>query len=422
MSLKGRTRAGGRADRRVVVCVSVLFVCGLGGSAWAAEEAPLDPDLSTKGTRRAGPFHVRPLVLLKDVGYDDNVRFESSTREGDTTATGGIGVDAIVLGGDRGGVRLFQEFDYVAFSRNADLNHWNSASRARGVFLMKRVAVSLEDRLDSVEERPNSEVDQRVRRKRNAITAAVRSLGTGRLGFKAFVRHAGLDFSAGDPAFDPGVKRLNRNENALSVIGELRVRPKTTFTLEGGIERFDFDQEDRRDTRSRSIQPGFRFDPSASIQGEVKLGVISLTAPDQPQSDYRGTIGEGRLSTRLGHRARLKGTYERDLEFSTLTTNLYYVSTAWTAAYEQFLTRRLSAELLYGRGLNHYPEEVSLGGTPPVLALRDDDMITTQATIRYRINEQLWMNLSASRLRRDSTIDTYDRDRNFFAFGSAYSF
>ena len=119
----------------------------------AADAAPIDPDLSTEKMVRAGPFHVRPFLILKDIGYDDNVRFEAQTREGDATATAGGGLDALILAGDRGGLRLSQEVDYVAFQTQTELNHWNGSARARGILLLKGLQLSLEDQFRSERER-----------------------------------------------------------------------------------------------------------------------------------------------------------------------------------------------------------------------------------------------------------------------------
>ncbi len=133
-------------------------------------------------------------------------------------------------------------------------------------------------------------------------------------------------------------------------------------------------------------------------------------------------MGDGHLWTRLGRAARLKVGFGRNVEFSILGGNLFYVGSQWTAAYEQFFSRRTSGELLYGRGLNHYPEQVPITATPSILAVRDDRMSTWQATVRYRANPQMTIAASAYHVARDSTDDFYDRTRNFYTFGTTYSF
>jgi hypothetical protein len=285
------------------------MIWALATPASGADDPP-DPDLSIEDTSRAGPFHIRPFVLLKDVGYDDNVRYSSRNPEGDTTATAGAGLRSVILWGDRGGLNLFQQFDYVAFGENTDLNHWNGDLRARGIFLLKHGTVSLEDHYVSRQERPNDEIDRRLRRKNNAITAAMRTTSEGRLNLEAALRHQGIDYSSEFPSFENQIRRLDRDETSLTLVGEVRILPKTTLTLEGTKEDIDFvDQTEGRDSDSYSILPGMKFDASASIQGHFKLGVKSLEAPDRPQDDTDTTVGEAALSFRLGGSARLKGTY-----------------------------------------------------------------------------------------------------------------
>ncbi|HEU4402790.1 MAG TPA: outer membrane beta-barrel protein [Candidatus Polarisedimenticolia bacterium] len=412
------------APRRVSAPALLLLAGVLAGfaapPAARAATPPPDPDLSTENTRLLGPFHLRPFLALKDAGYDDNVRFDAQKRASDTTATLGAGLEALLLAGARGGLRLSQELDYVGFARNEDLNHWNGFARARGVYLARRLDLSLEDQYASVRERPGSEIDQRLRRTDNTITAALRTVGSGRLGVRAALRRQAIDYSAGDPLSDLAAQRLNRNEDRLSVAGELKVRPKTILVLEGTVANVTFDDpSEGRDAHERSILPGLRFDPSASIQGEIRIGRTSLRAPDRPGSDYSGTIGDGRLSARLGQRARLKALFARELVFSILADNLYYVGTSWSAAYEQFFSRRLSGEIGYGRGLNHYPVAVLIGGLP---GIRDDRLTTRQISVRYRVNPEMSISANAYHLTRDSTDDALDRARNAYMIGTNYNF
>ena len=413
----GRRRLGG-----ALLACAVMLSSGAAAASQSPPPPP-DPDLSVENMRRAGPFHLKPYVVLKDIGYDDNVRFESQTQEGDATATAGAGFDAVLLAGDRGGLRLFQELDYVAFQKNADLNHWNGTARARGILLLKRVVLSLEDRFASDRERPNSEIDERLRRQNNAVTAALRTLARGRLGLKGYLRDERIDYVSDDPLSADVRDRLNRGETTLSVIGEMRVLPKTTFTLEGAVSRIAFDDPTQaRDVRKRAIMPGFRFDPTAAVQGDVRAGPLVLTALDRGDGDYRGIVGDGHFMTRLGRAARLKAGFGRNVEFSTRGDNLFYVGRQWSAAYEMFFSSRMSGEVLYGRGLNHYPKAVPGALTPAVLLIRDDRLTTYQATVRYRANPQMTIGMSAFHVTRDSTDDFYDRTRNFYTFGTTYSF
>lgn len=420
-----KTRAHRRRDpattrTRLLICAALL---GLAGVPAGGGEAPLDPDLDPQGLRRAGPFLLRPFVALKDAGYDDNIRYEAQEPEGDTTATAGAGLDGLLLFGHRGGLRFSQALDYVAFGENTDLNHWDGRARARALLRAGRTLVSFEDHFSSVRERPNSEVDLRLRRETHTATVGLKSLQKGRLGARASLRARRIDYAAGEESGEDAVRRLTRDESALVVTGELRARPKTTLLLEGALERVRFDDPgEGRDTRARSVLTGVRFDPSAGVQGELKVGVTSLDAPDRPGSDYRGVVGSGNLRVRLGSATRARVGLAREVEFSTLTENLYYVARLWSLGLEQFFTRRLSGEIGYGRGRNHYPEEVTRAGAPGFQGIRDDRLTHWNAGLRYRLVDRLTLVAAAHRQERDSTDDFNDRQRRFYTFGTTLEF
>ncbi len=388
-----------------------------------ADEPPVDRDLSTKELKRAGPFLIQPVFLLKDVGYDDNVRFDTEDPVGSTTATAGMGIHSLLLTGDRGGLRMYQEIDYTAFGSEAEQNHWDAESRARGIFLFKKALLSLENDFSYTRQRPNTEIDQRVRVTDNIVETTARSLSKGFLGVEASLKYEKLDFGSDELDLEIFQERLNRTEKSVSVAAQFRFLPKTTLIVEGILGDIDFDDDtEGRDSDVDTILYGFEFDPSASLQGKLMIGTTELVAPERPESNTHETVGEAELSTRLGSRSRARGTFERNLVFSIFQENLYYIGTYWTAAYEYFFSRRISGELLYGEGTNDYPLEVVRGGANPFQGLRKDEFTRYQAAVRYRVSSLVSFEVKAFRLERDSTDDFFDRTRNLYTIGSTYAF
>lgn len=405
-----------------------LFVLGLllGSllpSLAPAGEEETDPDLSIEGTFRLGPFHVRRSLRLKNVGIDDNVFLDPQVRQQDLTATLGPGFDAILLAGDRGGLHLFQEFDYVAYETFTELNHWNSTTRARGILLLKKFLVSLEDKYSSFRERPTFEIDRRLRRENNVIEAEIHTRNLGRLGAGMKVRHSRFDFSADGPGLTRIPRRLNRDERTVTLGGELQIFHKTTLTLEGVFENIDIlNPGELRDTRSTTYLPGIRFDPTASLQGELKIGIKDLESEEQPGNDFRGTVGEGSLRTRLGSRGRLRGIFSRDIELSSLDKNLFFILTMGRVGYEHFFTRHWSTDVELQRWNGKYPNEVTRLGTNPFQGIREDRVTGYQFSLRYRLNDQTRISLQVLRQVRDSTDDFLDDERNFYNLGAIYKF
>ncbi|HXI03318.1 MAG TPA: outer membrane beta-barrel protein [Candidatus Saccharimonadales bacterium] len=424
--------AGGPAGASRILLLTLIAIC-FGHSPAPAQQpdAPRDPDLRTEGLRKVGPFRLAPYFHLRDVGYDDNVFFEASRSQGDYTATAVPGLRALLLTGDRGGVVLDSEAAWVAFRDNSQLDHWNGKVRARGILLLRSALVSVSDRFQSVRERPANEIDTRVRSNSNLVSAEVRTQRSGRFGGRAAISRDAIRYVSGED-IDNLKARLDRNRQTLALTGELRVHPRTTAFLEVSFDDVNFRNPDViRDTRSVSLLPGVRFDPTAPVQGELKAGVIDLNAPPSmtvpdpsdpnatirtPARDYRGFAGEGALSVRMGHAARVKLTGARELPFSIVENNLYAVQTDWSAAFEQFLSRRFSVELKEARSLYHYPEKVpdSRGN----LIDRDDRLRIYGLSFNYRLGDRTGLTVSAQRQRRDSSDETLDRTRNFISFGT----
>jgi hypothetical protein len=423
----GRSRPEPSRLRPGPVNLAVLAACAAflavfsPATAPLAEEPPADPDLSIEGMGKVGPFHIAPTIVLKDFGYDDNVFYGTEEdRQGDYTATIAPGLRALLLGRHRGGLVIDQSYDFVSFMTNSQLDHWNAHARARGILLAGPSVLSLEAGFNSVRERPSSEIDTRVRLESNTLVGEARTRLSGRLNGVASVGHTTLRYVSGDNV-ERISESLDRDESTLTLTGELKLRPRTVFFVEGAVTETDFTSpREVRDTTAFSVMPGVRMDTSSPIQGEIKAGIISLDAPDRDEispnpghdRDYRGLVGAGAISVRLGSRSRAKLTGGRSLPFTTLSSNLYAVQTEWSASVEQFLTRRLSAELKHADALLDYPEKVSG-------EYREDAVQTWEILVHYKLADQFAVTVSGQHQVRDSSDDTLDRDRNLIAFGTS---
>lgn len=412
-----------RLGRSVAWCLRASIVAGCVAVRTVAQEAPVDPDLDTRGMRTLGPLHLLPSLVLRDVGYDDNVLIHETEAQSDYTATIAPGLKALVLTGNRGGVLVAGEAARVTYLENDELDHWEPSARARGILVLRRLLFSLEERYESSRERTNIEIDVRDTREHNAVTAEMKTLGAGRLGVTTTLRTARSDYSSEDPYQDEAVSRLDRVEDSLAIRGDIRILPKTTLTLDGTLGNADFRVDSfSRDSRLRSFLPGLKFDPSASLQGEIRGGLARVAPIHRPADDFDTGVWDGRISSRLGSSGRGTVTLGRSLVFSTDEENLFYINTKWGLAYERFFSRRASAELSYGRGLNEYPEPVAAAGTGSPAVHRDDHVISYQAQLRCRVQPQLVVTATAQRYVQDSNIPGLDRDRNIFMIGTTYEF
>jgi len=403
---------------RPLLGAAIGLLALLAPPAARGDEPLRDPDLSTEGMRPLGPLRVRPFILVKDVGYDDNITFDSSQPLGDWTATAALGARAVLPMGDRGGILLQHESDYVAFLKYTDLNHLDGVTRAKAIGFLRDVEVWLEGSYASIEGRPTTEFLERIRQRVHALTTGARSLGEGRLGWSGYLRRERFSHGPGSGEAEATYQNLDRAEGTLSLTGVLKILPKTSLTLEGRRERIsDEGSAQDRDARVTTILPGIEMDPSAPLQAAIRIGVARLEASEWGGATSSGcAVGEGNLTARLGGSGRVRAVVSRALEASASDTYLYYLANAWSAGYEQFFSQRWSAEILHGRGLNDYPEASASAPGPA----RRDRFETWEGAVRCRLEGGLMLTAVARRDQRDGTSG--HMERGFYTVGASLDF
>lgn len=408
-----------------VLATGVALVVLVADPLAAATEDP-DPDFSLDNTVQAGPFHLAPFFVLKDVGYDSNVRLAAEEKTGDYTMTFGPGVRAIVPFSHRTTLALRDEIDYAVFARDSDLNHVNNQALAKLHVYLKEVTLFADGQQDSFRERPNNEVDYRIR---NTITTGkfgLRYHPTDRGQIDLYVGRIGYHYETGsvdvagniDPNNDPNdleeigksiENSLERDESGVGMAGRLRIRPHTSLLFEARTGTIDFENAVpfERDSNSHTMLGGFEFDPSGPIQGFIKMGYRHMSPDDDSIDGYSGLIADIAVSARLFGRGDIRATYLRDTGFSTLDKNLYYNLTQKGLAYEHYINTRLSIEPGVLLQAVDYPVEF-----PEPQGFRQDDITTGQVTVRYRLGPSLRLGLTVAKWVRESTFDNEDASRN----------
>jgi hypothetical protein len=427
---------GGRFRVPAALCAAALLLGGA-GIVPAAEDS--DPDFSLENTIQAGPFHLAPFFVIKDLGYDDNVRLGANRRFGDYTLTVGPGARAVVPFGRRAAFSAWDEIDYAIFARESDLNHVNNSIRTKLHVYLRDVTLFVDGQQDSSRERPNTEIDFRIR----ATTTQGRfglswrpstrgrlDLYTGRTGFRY---HAGkTEISEGGDPVPAGLGQiitnsLQRQETILALEGRLQIRPRTTFLLDARAGRIEFtNATPNRDSSSASFMGGLEFDPSGSVRGFVKLGYKHLSPNRDSVDGFSGLVADASVSARVLGRGEIRAGFQRNTGFSILGNNLFYVADARAIAYEHYFNSRISVEV--GRKLENV--ELPLRVTNPETCRREaspadpntlvwvcdeevrrDHVTTDTLAVRYRLGPSLRVGLAIGRWGRDSTFGAEDANR-----------
>lgn len=425
----------GRASSRpraALLCGILLLSCEVVSiRAGHAAEDP-DADFSLKETVQVGPFHMAPFFVLKDFGYDDNTRLDARRSSGDFMVTFGPGARAVAPVGRLAAFSIWDEIDYAVFARESDLNHVNNSLRTKLHLYLRDFTVYADGEQNSTRDRPNTEIDFRIRN-----TATAGKFGTtwnpgSRGKVDVFLRRVNYHYDAGKPDLPPGsdpntiqqasntadaiAAQLERDETAIGFTGSLRIRPRTSALLDLRSGRIDFANTVingahlQRDSASHSVMGGLEFDPAGSLRGYFKVGLRHL-APDNDKLDgFTGLIADASLSARMLGRGEARAVYQRDTGFSTVGDNLFFIYGKKALSYEHFLTSRVSLEL--GRQLESVDYPVPIEVTPGNIRHRQDEILTDKVTFKYRLGPSLRVGLSVGRWNRDSTVGLVDASRN----------
>ncbi len=435
--MKGNGRSCPVAGRAFVGVLSVGWVLLGGVGPLVGAEDP-DPDFSLEETVRLGPFHVAPFLVIKDFGYDDNVRLNALEQTGDYTMTIGPGARAVVPMGRRTALALWDETDFALFAEESDLNHVNNTFRSKLHVYLSDVTLFFDGERESYRERPNSEIDFRIRRNSQDARLGLSYRPARRLQTSFYVDRAAFRYDsgsvdAGDSDLEDDLleargeviaEDLDRDETRVGMEGRVRIRPRTTFLLEVSRGGIDFDRaEPERDSSTTETLAGFEFDPAGSLQGTLKAGLKRLDPEEDSQDGFSGLVADSEIALRFLGRATVKARYGRDTGFSTLGDNLFFISETRGLSYEHFINSQWSFDL--GRDLVgvEYPEEVSNPDTcrqdpmnPDSFLCEEeqrlDDIVADTVAVRYRTGPTLRLGLAYSRWDRDSTFDTEDTTRN----------
>ena len=402
----------------------VLFFAG-----GTARSSTLEQDFPVEGMIHWGPFRVRPFLLLKDTGYDNNIFLDDTNPQGDFTSTGEAGLQLITFLSDRAALVAEERLDYVWFAQNTSENHFNNAFRGRVNIYLKRITLFTDWRTLNLKERPaNAEYDFRIRRYE-------RSLG---LGAKYERARSSMEVRFGkdryryfsdEPEGENIPKFQNRLEDRLTLTGRQKILPKTTFLLqwEGRGIAFSEPEGQINDSEARRISAGFEFDSSAFLRGAVKVGRESLRPDLSAYEPFHGLVGEGNLLYRITARTNLEGRGRRSTGFTSAVNNVYYVHGGYGATLTQFLAARVAGEIGADREQVEYPEvtqQYDQETDQVVSGFRTDEFRSYFVGASYRFNTQARMGLRVGSWRRISAVpfDFLERRRNTVMVTYSYNF
>jgi hypothetical protein len=381
---------------------------------WSQEPpGPEQPPAQRPGLFHFGPLYVTPYFHIGTIGLDTNVFYTATGRQTDVTATGGPGLELLLLLGGDARFRVNGTFDYLYFARTVSQRRWNESGDAQLEFKGERTEGSVVQSYARTFSRPNLEVDRRILQSQESTRLDLRRRLFGRISFTLGGLRSKTDVDAGQQFLGTDLRAtlsLDQYRAAAGLGYALTV--KTSFVIEADQQwdRFPFDT--RRDADSNRLAAGFRTDETALISGRLLGGVRLFRPKALPGTQKQTAYADVDATWNVSKRTRIGGSYSRDLIFSafvplgpTPTLRMEVVG----ARIEKLFGDRVDLKL-YARESHMISDgaiTVVIPGQAPVVAVRDDRAREAGLDLGYFFRPQLRVGVAASYIDRHSTISYF---------------
>lgn len=359
-----------------------------------------------------GPLELTPTLVLREAGVDDNV-FDTPLKDPpqrDTFVTFAPMVDAVM----KLGIMDFSSqgtLGYYYFDRLKNLRTVTLQGNARAEFPLQRIRPAIAGSYQDVTDRPNNEIDVRVRRLVSGSSGTVSTRLTSR---SAVIVGGSYEKTTYDRStlFRKGSIAEALDKTTTEVSGAFRVdlTPLTFLTLDVRGSRDQFLITRDRQTDNLRATMGLEFAPDAVIKGRASFGYHEMVPRGQGGFPFAGWTSAVDLSYSFLGRTRLDGRFSRDAVYSVIEGEGYYVSTLGGGEILHNLIGPLDVTLRASRERLDYT--FTPGGNGP----RVDYSTTSGGGLSVRVSPQMRIGVNYELTYRESSAGSefeYQRRRIF---------
>lgn len=401
--------------RRLPLAASCLVVLSMPGPLEAQTSAPGAPSRIEAARFRWGPLGLSPRIQVNNVGVDTNVFNAAGEPQRDVTATVSPGADSWLRVG-RAQLSLSTTLDWAYFRRATEQRWLGVTQEGRFDLLFNRLHPYVSGAYASTRQRPNLEIDVRVRQKQQRLGVGTALRVGSRLTFDVTAAQSRVDF--GDTAFGQAeiAAALNRESRAASLSARVVLTPLTTFVVQSSVVQDRFDASSLRDSDSVLVVPGLEFQPRALIAGRVSVGFRQFDVLDPTVPDYQGAVAAVEVSYIAREMTRFEVAMARDVDYSVEELQPYSVVTNAGLTVTQVIGFNW---YVLGRASRARLDYRSLPGQSADAARRDH-VTLVGAGVARRIGTDLRVGFDVDRVSRDSPIA--GRDYDGYRLGGSISY
>jgi hypothetical protein len=283
-----------------------------------------------------GPLALDPRLAIRNIGVDTNVFNDADTPVRDFTATFGPALDSAIRIGRLSWLGTSSlAWNYYRDSENQ--RSFDAGQSGRLELALGHLVPYAVGSLERTRQRPNVEIDARVRRRTAAVGAGVEVL----LGAKTTIglEYAEREFDFGDAGLEGTdlARTLDRREATTRLLGRYALTPLTTLVMQAAVREDRFRLSPDRNTDSQLLLPGVEFKPLALIAGRAAVGVRRFQPRSGNLPGFTGVVSDVELSYLMRDLTRWTVGVARDVDYSFQELQPYYVSTGTTLSVVQAL-------------------------------------------------------------------------------------
>lgn len=314
-----------------------------------------------------GPVYLMPTIALTNLGIDNNVFNSGGGPESDFTLTLRPALGVALPFGRRALLTASTGLGVDYYRKFKTQRSLNGSVASRFEYYLNRITIFADGSDQSTRQRPNYEIDARIRRREQTANA----------GFEVRVfRKLYLEPSAGvatsrfeDGAVYDGVElrqTLDRDSRFGSLAAKWRATALTTLAVraEGQADRFLYATERNADTAR--VMVGMETRPRALISGAAYIGVQRFHTLSSELPDRSGITARADLTYTLLGSTGFTFTARRDVGYSFERDEPYYAINTYGLDVRRYLGGGFSVAV--GALRNSYGYQGFVGSEEPQAA------------------------------------------------------
>lgn len=391
-----------RAATRLSGVVAALLLSAT--AVFAQTELPAPPSKHW-GQVKFGSVYITPNVALTHIGVDTNVTNSSGEQAADFTFTIQPNVET-VFAGRKLYAKVTPFVNAIYFHTFDRYRTMDPGIRLHVEFPIGKTRVFSDDSYIYSYTRPNFEIDQRLRRRTGEVGLGVEYPLTPRVDLTVQGRAFRTDYDdASYNGTNVSTTMDERREELRGVVGYDLSNFTNIFATIWWVNDY-FPNDRRRDSNTRSVGGGFRFNRRALLRGEVEAGYMLFDIPSGIAESYHGLYTKGTLGLTFKDRTTLDFYTSRLPTYSYSEAAVYYIASTYSANVRRAIGSRFDLSMMFSYLGNSYA-----GG-------QKNNEITRvyEPSVGYSVGKGVRVGFYASYWDRHSEFNA-SRDYNSWRFG-----